>query len=267
MYSDPTLREMRILSSSTKLIPSRIEPTGPFLSIRLFRLEGMTYSADKLAKLLAGIKYEPTNSKDATQGFADAVVSGRAVVCEFIAGFRVPIYTYKEGARSSSYYVSEDRATIVIKLSRNTIEVRGSERIARRFRRVLQDETGATMEHLSFSAEAARELYDSLAIPDATRKPRIDYILITGIDDPRLAIEQAEFKGTDIHGDKNIPTWTRSYKGHISRFGGVLHYSSGSQLKTNINTEVGSLSIYATGEGILDKDIRWIVRLIEDSAK
>ena len=255
------------MSSSTKLIPARIEPTGPFLSIRLFRLEGMTYAADKLAKLLKGIKYAPKTSKDATQGFADAVASGRAVVCEFIAGFRVPVYTFKDGERDSSYYVSEDRATVVIKLSRKTVEVRGSERIARRFRRVLQDETGAAMEHLSFSEEAARELYDSLAIPDATKKPQINYILITGIDDPRLSIQQAEFRGEDIHSDKNIPTWTRSYKGHISRFGGLLHYSSGTRLKTNINTEVGSLSIYSTGEGILDKDIRWIVRLIEDTAK
>ncbi|TFF92810.1 hypothetical protein EU546_07100 [Candidatus Thorarchaeota archaeon] len=253
--------------SSKKLIPSRIEPSGPFLSIRLFSLDGMTYSADKLAKLLKGIKYAPKNSKDATEGFAEAVASGRAVVCEFVAGFRVSVYKFKDGERKRSYYVSEDRATVIIKLSRKTVEVRGSQRIARRFRRVLQDETGAIMEHLSFDSDSARDLYDSLAIPDASKKPQIDYILITGIDDPRLAIEQAEFKGTDIHSDKNIPTWTRSYKGHISRFGGMLHYSSGSKLKTNINTEVGSLSIYASGEGILDKDIRWIVRRIEDKAR
>jgi hypothetical protein len=259
---------MSDLSSSKKLISARIEPTGPFLSVRLFRLEGMTYSAPKLAELLGKIQYAPKNSKDVTQGFSEASASGRAVVCEFIAGFRVPVYAFKDGQRDKSYYVSEDRAIIVIKLERNTIEVRGSERIARRFRRVLQDETGAIMEHLTFSKDAARDLYDALAVPDATRKPRIDYILITGMDDPRItAIEQAEFRGKDIHSDKNIPTWTRSYKGHISRFGGILHYSSGSQLRTNINTEVGSLSIYKTEEGLLDKDIRWIVRLIEDTAK
>ncbi len=256
------------MSSKKKLIPAKIDTPGPYQSIRLFRMEGMTYSEENLAKLLKKIKYSPKNSKDATQGFEAAAVDGKAVVCIFKAGFKVSVFNFVDGERKKTgSYVSEEKATVIIKYRPKTVEVRGSDRIARRFRRVLQDETGVILTTLFLDEDAAKTLYDALAVPDASKKPRIDYVLLTGMDPKKTSVTRAEFKGEGIQGDKNLLPWTMSYKGHISRFGGLIEYKSGAKLKTIINTESGSLVVYKTGEGLYDKDLRWVVRQFEDAAK
>jgi hypothetical protein len=255
-------------AKAKKLIPAKIETPGPYQSIRLFRMEDMTYSEANLAKLLKKIKYEPKNNKDATEGFEDAVVDGRAVVCSFKAGFKVSVFQFKDGVREKrASYVSEEKATIIIKFRPKTVEVRGSDRIARRFRRILQDETAASLTTLALSEGGAKTLYDAIAIPDASKKPRIDYVLLADMDESKTNVSRIEFKGEDIQGEKDLRTWTMSYKGHISRFGGMIEYKSGAKLKTIINTEGGSLVVYKTEEGLADKDLRWIVRQYEDAAK
>ena len=255
-------------TKAKQLIPAQVETPGPYQSIRLFKMEGMTTAEANLAKLLKKIKYEPKNNTDATEGFEDAVVDGKAVVCQFKAGFKVPVFQFEDGERKkTASYVSEEKSIVIIKYRTKTVEVRGSERIARRFRRVLQDETGVVLTTLSLDEDQAKALYDAIAIPDASKKPRIDYVLLTNMDEAKTNVSRIEFKGEDIQGEKDLRTWTMSYKGHISRFGGLLEYKSGARLKTTINTESGSLVVYKTQEGLADKDLRWIVRQYEDIAK
>jgi len=225
------------------------------LSVHLFRLSGLKTTPSKLASLLRGISYSPKKKKGLASGFTSVKASGDIVTCEFVSGFRVPVLAYKAGELTSVHYVSIDRGTAFVKLDRETIEVRGSRRIANKFARLLADTAGAEVTPLSLNG-GAKKLYD--------RAVEVASVLVTGVEKGNLS--HAEFRGKGIQSEEEVGLYTRRYKGEISRFRGTFSYPSGEFLTTSVNATSGSLMIYRVGEGIRQGDLDWIIDLMESAA-
>ncbi len=247
------------MSTKTKKRTTRaklVRVPGLGLSVKLFRQEGTDKSATQIANLLRAHLYKPKGKKDLSAGFVDVKAKGKHVNAEFVAGFRVRVLTYnKDGELTPVHYVSYDRAQVIIKTDRGTIEVRGSERIARKFRRMYEEITGASLSPLNLNGGTQR-LY--------SQAKNIDSVLLTGIQKGNLS--QLEFRGHSIQTEAEIGLYARKYKGEITRFRGTFAYPSGAFLTTTINAEQGSLMVYKSGDGILEKDLTWIVDLMEEAA-
>jgi hypothetical protein len=247
-------RVSKSAAQKSKLLRTR----GMAMAVKLYKYEGLGMSRSELSKALREMPYEPKNDKDVTSGFASARASGETVVGEYVAGFRVPILTYDDkGDLTPEHYVSMDKADVIVKLDRGTIEVRGSQRIANKVVRDIQEASGATITPLSLDG-GAKKLYDSAA--------DIASVMLTGIEKDVGNLKKAQFIGDGIQTEDDILMYTRRYKGSISRFRGTFPYPSGAFLTTSVNTENGSLLIYKTGDGIREADLDWIVSLMEDSA-
>jgi hypothetical protein len=235
-----------------KLIRTR----GMALSIKLFKFKGPKMTPVQLTKALKGVPYSPKKKKDITSGFSSVKSSGQAVVGEFVAGFRVPVLSYdKEGNLTPVHYISVDRGDVIVKLDKGTVEVRGSERIARKFKNTLEEVTDIELSPLNLNG-GTKKLYEAAA--------EISSVLLTGVDKGNLSA--AEFKGSGIQTEEEIGLYTRRYKGAISRFRGTFPYPSGAFLTTSVNAESGSLMVYKSGDGILEKDLSWIIDLMESAA-
>lgn len=225
------------------------------LSVKLFRLSEMNLSATQLVTQLKKIVYSPKGTEIST-GFSKVSVIGKTVSADMIAGFRVPILTYdKDGNLVPKHYVSVDKGSIFIKLAKGTVEIRGSERIARKFRQTLEDISDAKLSPLNLNG-GTKQIYDKAA--------DIASVMLTGVEKGNLT--QAEFRGIGIQNEEEIGLYTRRYKGEITRFRGTFPYPSGAFLTTTVNAETGSLMIYRTGDGIAEKDLNWIVELMENAA-
>jgi hypothetical protein len=236
-----------------KPIPVR----GLGLSIRLFRLQNMPLSANQLVTKLKEIAYTPSTakSKKLGAGFSNVKLTGKTVEAEFMADFRVTVRTYGDEGYSTKPYYSVDNGSVLLKLDRNTVEVRGSERIARRIRSILISETGANIEPLNLNG-GAKKLYDMATDVDA--------VLVTGVE--KGSLTQAEFKGLGLQSEEEVGMYTRRYKGEIARFRGVFEYPSPrTSLKTSVNGAAGSIMIWSSDE-LSERNVRWIVQMMEDSA-
>jgi hypothetical protein len=113
---------------------------------------------------------------------------------------------------------------------------------------LLEDTTGAKVTPLSLNG-GAKKLYD--------RANDVASVLVTDVEKGNL--RQAEFRGSGIQSEEEIGLYTRRYKGHISRFRGAI-------LTTSVNAVSGSLMIYRTGDGILQRDLDWIIDMMEAAA-
>ncbi|MHA2603081.1 MAG: hypothetical protein AM324_013250 [Candidatus Thorarchaeota archaeon SMTZ1-83] len=243
-------------STKKKKAPSLVRTRGMGLSVKLFRCSGLKLSAPQLTSALKKIKYSPKSRKDAATGFTRVSASGRTVTADLVAGFRVPVLGFdKDGNLTPVHYVSVDKGQVFVKTGKGTVEVRGSERIARRFKSLMEETTGAKLTPLNLNG-GTRIIYDAAA--------DIASVLLTGVEKGNLT--QAEFRGIGIQNEDEIGLYTRRYKGEITRFRGTFPYPSGAFLTTSVNAEAGSLMIYRTGEGIYEKDLNWIVELMENAA-
>ena len=236
-----------------KPIPVR----GLGLSIRLFRLHNMPLAANQIVTKLKTITYAPTTgkSKKLGAGFSKVNLTGKTVTADFMADFRVVVRTHgKEGYSTKPYY-SVENGTVLLKLDRNIMEVRGSERIASRIRSILTSETGASIVPLNLNG-GAKKLYDMATDVDA--------VLVTGVE--KGSLSQAEFKGQGLQSEEEVGMYTRRYKGEIARFRGMFEYPSPrTTLKTSVNGAAGSIMIWTSDE-LSDRNVRWIVKMMEDSA-
>ena len=236
-----------------KPIPVR----GLGLSIRLFRLLNMPITTNQLITKLKAIKYAPTTSKSKKlgAGFDKVRVTGKTIHADFMADFRVVVRTHGKEGFSIKPYHSVDNGSVLMKLDRNIVEVRGSERIARRIRSILVSKTGAVIEPLNLNG-GAKKLYDMAT--------DIDAVLVTGVEKGNLT--QAEFKGQGLQSEEEVGMYTRRYKGEIARFRGRFEYPSPrTSLKTSVNGAAGSIMIWTSDE-LSDRNVRWIVKMMEDSA-
>ncbi len=241
------------MSSKSKAL---IRTRGMGLSIKLFKFEELSLTAAKLASTLKGIPYAPKKKSDIAKGFQSASVKGKIVVADFVSGFRVPVHGFDAaGEMTPVHYVSVERCTAFIKLDKGTIEIRGSERVARKCANMIEEASGAKVSPLNLNG-GTKKLYDAAA--------DIAAVLLTGVE--KGALTQAEFKGNGIKTEEEIGLYTRRYKGSIARFRGTFPYPSGAFLTTVINADAGSLMVYRTGDGIAEKDVDYIVDLMENAA-
>lgn len=205
-------------------------------------------------------------SKDeTTQGFAKVKASGNTVSAEFIASFRLPIYTFEKGKiieLESRFTVT--RGTAVIKLDRDFVEVRGSDRLAARFRTLLRREEVARIAPLRIT-KAARKVFDELKRRD---KANIEYVLISDMNKAKIAFTHAEFKGDHIQNASEINLYIQRYEGNIARFSGVFPFpASKKSMKTTVNFKAGAMTIFPfDSKGISPRDLRWLVTILENNA-
>ena len=238
-----------------KVAPVQVRGLG--LSIRLFRLKTMPLAANTIVSKLKAITYAPTSgkSKKLGAGFSKVKITGKTVTADFMADFRVVVRSHgKEGYSTKPYY-SVDNASVLVKLDRGILEVRGSERIASRVRSIIASQTGASIEPLNLNG-GAKKLYDMATDVDA--------VLVTGVE--KGSLSQAEFKGQGLQSEEEVGMYTRRYKGEIARFRGMFEYPSPrTTLKTSVNGASGSIMIWTSDE-LSDRNVRWIVKMMEDSA-
>ncbi|MHA1770206.1 MAG: hypothetical protein ACTSYL_04780 [Candidatus Thorarchaeota archaeon] len=233
-----------------------VRVSGLGISVKLYRQEGVTKSAAQVATALRAVPYKPKKKNDIAAGFVEVKATGKRINATFVAGFRVRVLTYDaDGNLTPVHYVSVDRGHVFIKLDKGTIEVRGSERIARKFCRMYEELTGANVTPLNLNG-GTEKLY--------SHAKSVDAVLLSGIEKGNLS--QMEFRGHGIQTEAEIGLYKRKYKGEITRFRGTFSYPSKAFLTTIINAEAGSLMVYKSGDGILEKDLTWIVELMEDAA-
>jgi hypothetical protein len=217
----------------------------------------MTLSASQIVAKLKAITYAPTSgkSKKLGAGFSKVQITGKTVEAEFMSDFRVVVRSHGTEGFSTKPYYSVDNGTVLLKLDSNIMEVRGSERIARRIRGILVSETGAEIVPLNLNG-GAKKLYDMATDVDA--------VLVTGVE--KGSLSQAEFKGHGLQSEEEVGMYTRRYKGEIARFRGMFEYPSPrTTLKTSVNGAAGSIMIWTSDE-LSDRNVRWIVKMMEDSA-
>ncbi|MFW9768778.1 MAG: hypothetical protein ACFFF9_09710 [Candidatus Thorarchaeota archaeon] len=251
--------------SAKKSAADLIKPDGVSLSVRLFHLRDMAMSAAQLEKFMKGKPFVMSETEP-VQGFAKVNAEGSTVTCEFIASFALPLYTFRKGKLekldSPSYTVK--RGTVVVKLDRDFVEIRGSDRLAARFRTLLRREEIARMAPLSVTKEA-RTVFDDLKRRD---KANISYVLLTDMDVKKIAFTHAEFKGDNIQNASEINLYQQRYQGNIARFSGSIPYpSSKKTMKTTVNFKAGAMTIFPYDpKGISPKDLKWLVTLLENNA-
>ncbi len=234
-----------------------IKPRGLGLSIKLFRLEDMNLSPSQLANQFKNQPFKPSKKK-ITSGFFKVKTSGKVVSAEFVSNYSVPVLSLNsEGELVSSNYMTVDRAHVFVKFDKGTVEIRGSERMARRFKRVLEDLTGAKMSPLNLNG-GTKVIYD--------KAMDISSVFVSGLKVDSSPLSGVEFHGPGIKTISEMSLYTRKYNGEIVRFRGTFSYPSGAHLTTIINALAGSIVVYKTGEGIPEKDVEWIVNLMEDTA-
>jgi len=244
-------------STTKKPKPQPVQVRGLGLSIRLFRMSNMNLTPNQLAAKMKDLVYAPTTGKvkKLGAGFSNVKIEGKTVTADFMADFRILVRSFGKDGFSTMPYYSVDNGSVLVKFDRKTMEVRGSERVASRIRRILVEQSGATIEPLSLNG-GAKKLYDMATDVDA--------VLVTGVEKGNLT--QAEFKGGGLQSEEEVGMYTRRYKGSVARFRGMFEYPSPrTSLKTSVNGPAGSVMIWTSDE-ISERNVRWIVKLMEDSA-
>jgi hypothetical protein len=257
------------LSAKAKA-PSRISPLGLWQSVRLFTLN------DEAAKRLTGVQlatifteFGPYDEKKKQRaGFANVDSKGKTVIADFTAAFNVVAHVFDEaGERSDKKYSTVERGSITVRLDEKIAEIRGSGRFAMRFRKVLMDLTDIIAEPVHIDKDARRAIFDKLIKPtQAPPKPleiNVEHIVYTDVEKKEL--RTAEFRGDKLQHKAEVGHYGRMYGGTLSRFTGIFIYPSNTPYKTSVNFENSSLMVFKTSDGILEKDFRWIIRMILDN--
>lgn len=244
-------------TTKRKTKPKLIKPRGLGLSIKLFKFEDMNISPTQLANHFKGMPFK-ASKKNVSSGFFGVKSSGKKVSATFVSNYSVPVLSLNEdGDLVSSHYMTVDRAQVAVKMDKGTIEVRGSERMARRFKRVLEELTGAKIAPLNLNG-GTKKIYDYAT--------DISSVFVSGLQVDSSPLTAVEFHGTGIKTITEMSLYTRKYNGEIVRFRGKFNYPSGANLTTIVNALSGSIVVYKTGDGIPAKDVEWIVNLMEEAA-
>jgi hypothetical protein len=230
---------------------------GMVLAVKLYKMKGINHTPAKLVAALNERPYAPKNKKDITAGFLNAKAKIKTVRAEFVAGFNVPYLKYDpDGGLTPDYQLSVDKGIVFVKLDRDTVEVRGSGRLASRFKGILEDITGGSLEPLNLNG-GTKKLYD--------KATTVTSVALSELKKEASTLRQVQFAGDDIKREDEIGLYTRKFDGKINRFRASFKFPSG-EYKTVINADVGSLLLYRGGQGPYEKDLTWIVELMEDSA-
>lgn len=240
-----------------------IDSTGPSLSVKLYHLEANKITVAQIESKMSSIPYRPPK-KALTEGFSKVETKGKKVRAEFQISFKVPVRFYKDGEPATRHYMSTEKGNVLINLPAKTVEVRGSDRLARRFRRFFYSEFSAfapSMDPLNLvENRSSKPFYAKIvAASEAKSKENTNIVFAVYSDVAAQGLKRADFRGEYLQHKKEVTVYGTIHKGIISMFSGTLTFHSNTPLKVSINCESGSILIYKPEDGILEKDIRWII--------
>jgi len=248
-------------SEMSNLSSRIIDPSGPSESVRLFHLEINKITIAQLESKISTIKYTPPK-KTLTEGFSKVESKAKRMRAAYQISFKVPIRYYADGEAKTRYYMSTEKGTVLINLATKSVEVRGSDRLARRFRRTFYSEFsdfGPVMEPLDLVENKSSKGFYTAIIKASEAKSK-----------ENTNIEHAVYTNVAAQGlksaKKEVTVYGTIHKGTIAMFSGTLTFPSNTSLKTAINCQKGSIQIFRTEDGILEKDIRWLIEQMVTAA-
>ena len=241
-----------------------IMPAGPGLSVKLFNFEFNRLTPAALESKMASVEYSPPKKNTPSEGFASVESKGRKVRAEFTISFRVPVRFYEDGEAKKRYYMSVEKGMVLVDLGKKIVEVRGSDRLARRFRRFLYSEFADSAPSLMpinlVESKAAKKFYSTIIkASEIKSKENTNILYAVYADISAQSLRRADFRGEYLQNKKEVTVYGTIHGGTISLFSGLITFPSNTPLKTVVNCESGSLFIYKTEDGILEKDARWLI--------
>ena len=257
-------------SEMSNLSSRIIDPTGPSQSVRLYSLEINRVTVAQLESKMSGVPYTPPK-KTITEGFSKVETKGKKVRADFQISYKVPVRFYEEGEAKKRHYMSTEIGNILINLTTKVVEVRGSGRLAGRFRRFLYSEFSdfaPSMEPVNLVMnKSSKKFYDAIIKASETKSKENTNILHAVYSNVAAqSLKRADFRGDFLQHKKEVTVYGTIHKGTISMFSGTIVFPSNTPLKTSINCESGSILIFRTEDGILEKDLRWIIDLMVSAA-
>jgi len=247
-------------------------PPGPFQSIRLLKFysdESKKLTAAQITNAMNGMApFDPEAKPRA--GFSEVDSRGKTVNAEMTIAYDVYTNNFnKKGELQKNSYITIEKGSVIIRLDQRLVEIRGSSRLATRFRSVMYDLLEVRPDQLIFEKETRREIYDMLTKPtQAPPKPldvSVDHIVYTDII--KKDLKKAEFRGEKLQHKAEVGHYSRMYDGTISRLTGIFIYPSQTPYKTSINFDNSSVLIFRTSDGILEKDLIWIIKTLAESSE
>jgi len=244
-----------------------IMPTGPGLSVKLFHLEANRLTPAQLETKLSSVQYTPPEKTTPSEGFANVESKARKVRAEFTISFKVPVRYYEENEAKKKYYMSVERGMVLIDFGTKIVEIRGSDRLARRFRRYFYSEfseNAPIMQPFNLVEDkVSKKLYTSIIKASEIKSKENTNITYAVYSDVAVqGLRRADFRGDYLQNKKEVTVYGTMHGGVISMFSGILTFPSNAPLKTVVNCESGSLVIFKTEDGILEKDARWLIDLM-----
>ncbi len=248
-----------------------IMPTGPGLSVKLFHLDISRLTPAQMETKLKKMKYTPPTKNKPSEGFASVESKAKKVRAEFTISYRVPVRFYEEKEAKTKFYMSVDKGMVIVDFGKKIIEVRGSDRVARRFRRLIYSEFSANDPSILpidlVEAKASKKFYKAIIKASEIKSKEntnIVYAVYSNVAEQNL--KRADFRGDYLQNKKEVTVYGTMHGGTISAFSGIITFPSNTPLKTVINCESGSFMIYKTEDGILEKDARWLIALMVSAA-
>ncbi|MGY5879820.1 MAG: hypothetical protein RTV31_06195 [Candidatus Thorarchaeota archaeon] len=241
-----------------------IMPTGPGLSVKLFHLEVNRLTPAQLETKLKKLKYTPPTKSKPSEGFARVESKTRKVRAEFTISYKVPVRYYEADEAKKKYYMSVDKGKVLIDFAKKIVEIRGSDRIARRFRRLFYSEfadNAPSMQPVDLvEAKASKKFYTAIIkASEVKSKENTNIVYAVYSNVAAQSLRRADFRGDYLQNKKEVTVYGTMHGGTISVFSGIITFPSNTPLKTVVNCESGSLMIFKTEDGILEKDARWLI--------
>lgn len=241
-----------------------ISPAGPGLSVRLLHLEINKLTAVQLESKLSGVPYTDPKENTSTEGFSNVESKAKKVRAEFTISFKVPVRFYEANEAKKKFYMSVDKGMVIVDLTTNIIEVRGSDRLARRFRRFFLSEFSNLAPSILpvnlVESKNSKKFYTAIVkASELKSKENTNVIYAVYSNVAAQGLKRADFRGEYLQNKKEVTVYGTMHGGTISAFSGIITYPSNTPLKTSINCESGSLLIFKTEDGILEKDARWLI--------
>lgn len=183
-------------------------------------------------------------------GFVKVQSNDSTVLATFLAGQKVPVTRYEKDELITTNEVSISKAEIVIRCERDLIEFKGRSELVGKFKQVLEEMTGIKARTPSIDIDALfRQAADVASV-------RVDNV-------EKGAINKVEFGGSGIQQEEDIRVYKEQYKGNLNSIRGSFAYPSNVFHTTGINAGSASLTIYCSGDGILETDLDWIIGQVE----
>ena len=257
------------MSATKTKVSAILMPRGPFQSIRLLKFygdEAKKLTAAQITNALNGLApFNPNESPRA--GFTNIESSGKTITADMYAAHDVHTQSYnKKGEpQDKESYVTIEKGSIIIRMDYKLIEIRGSSRLASRFRAVLYSLIEVRVDPLEFEKDARKEIYETLTKSiKSPQKINVTHIVYSNV--VKYDVDSAEFRGDNLQNKAEVYQHGTFHGGTIARFTGVFVYPSGTDYKTSINFDNSSVLIYKTMDGILEKDLRYVIKSLSDAS-